>query len=106
MKPVVLALALLLSLLASGIANAADNRETAGEPGAGTWGLDPKATSASLARDGWKFLAMSTMSWPDGRQAIVTLWMSKLGDYARCFDYFDAALKQAGGKCERSGTGL
>jgi hypothetical protein len=103
MKSVLLALALLLTPL---VAHAADNRETAGEPGAGVWGVDPKATSASLARGGWKFLAMSTMSWPDGRQAVVTMWQSKLGDFARCFDYFDAGLKQAGGKCERSGTGL
>ena len=62
--------------------------------------------AAQLARDGWKFLAMSTMSWPDGRQAVVTLWQSELGDYARCFDYFDAAVRQTGGKCERSGTGI
>ena len=60
----------------------------------------------TLAREGWKFLAMSTMSWPDGRQAFVTLWNSQLGDFARCFDYFDAAMNQSGSKCERSGTGL
>jgi hypothetical protein len=72
----------------------------------GIWGGDAAITSAQLARDGWKFLAMSTMSWPDGRQAIVTLWQSELGDYARCFDYFDAAVRQTGGKCERSGTGI
>ena len=28
----------------------------------GVWGADPAITSAQLARDGWKFLAMSTMS--------------------------------------------
>ena len=103
MKLALFALALLLAPLD---ASAAENRETAGAPGAGVWGLDPSATSASLARDGWKFLALSTLSWPDGRQAVVTLWTSKLGDYARCFDYFDAAMKQTGSKCERSGTGL
>ena len=64
------------------------------------------ASTASLARDGWKFLGLSTLSWPDGRQAVVTMWNSKIGDFARCFDYFDAAMKQTGGKCERSGTGL
>ncbi len=37
---------------------------------------------------------------------MVTLWNSELGDFARCFDYFDAAMNQTGGKCERSGTGL
>ena len=87
---------------------AADNREMAGktQDGYGVWGFDEKASSAELARGGWKFLAMSTMSWPDGRQAVVTMWSSKLGDFARCFDYFDAAMQQTGGKCERSGTGL
>ena len=34
------------------------------------------------------------------------MWNSELGDFARCFDYFDAAMNQTGGKCERSGTGL
>ncbi len=46
------------------------------------------------------------MSWPDGRQAVVTMWVNQLGDFARCFDYFDAKMVQTGGKCERSGTGL
>ena len=92
-------------LFATGAAFAED-RQTSGERGAGVWGLDEQATSAALAREGWTFLAMSTMSWPDGRQAVVTLWNSKLGDFARCFDYFDAEMNQTGGKCERSGTGL
>ena len=87
-------------------ATLAEERETTGQPDASIWGLDPEATSAVLARDGWKFLAMSTMSWPDGSQAVVTLWNSELGDFARCFDYFDPAMNQTGGKCERSGTGL
>ena len=98
-----------LTLLAAGTpALAADDRESAGKPesGYGVWGFDAEASSASLAHDGWKFVAMSTMSWPDGRQAVVTMWVSKLGDFARCFDYFDAKMVQAGGKCERSGTGL
>ena len=84
----------------------ADDRRTSGHAEAGVWGLDAEATSAVLARAGWKFLSMSTMSWPDGRQAVVTMWTSDLGDFARCFDYFDAAMEQTGGKCERSGTGL
>ena len=84
----------------------AEDRQTSGQAGASVWGLDPDATSATLARGGWKFLSMSTLSWPDGRQAVVTMWTSDLGDFARCFDYFDAKMEQAGGKCERSGTGL
>ena len=75
----------------------AEDRETSGKQGAGIWGVDPDATSATLARDGWKFLSMSTMSWPDGRQAVVTLWNSEIGDFARFVrntqprpDFFDA----------------
>ncbi|MEX0854055.1 MAG: hypothetical protein WD036_12360 [Bauldia sp.] len=87
---------------------AADDREAARPPSewSGAWGLDPDLSSAALARDGWRFLGLSTLSWPDGRQAVVTMWGSELGDFARCFDYFDAAMVQTGGKCERSGTGL
>ena len=97
-----------LALLTATPALAADDRESAGRPedGYGVWGFDEEASSASLARDGWKFLSMSTLSWPDGRQAVVTMWVNQLGDFARCFDYFDAEMRQTGGKCEHSGTGL
>ena len=98
--------ALALLFMAAALPALADDRQTAGHPAAGVWGVDPDASAATLARDGWKFLDMSTMSWPDGRQAVVTLWSSKLGDFARCFDYFDAEMNQTGGKCERSGTGI
>jgi len=103
-----LALAGALLTAATLPAAAADDRDSAGNPqdGYGVWGFDPDASAAALARDGWKFLAMSTMSWPDGRQAVVTMWVSQLGDFARCFDYFDERMMQVGGKCERSGTGL
>lgn len=86
----------------------ADDRDAAGvaEDGRGIWGFDPDASSASLARDGWQFMAMTGLSWPDGRQAVITMWRSQIGDFARCVDYFGADMQQAGGKCERSGTGL
>ncbi len=92
--------------LAIAIPAVADERDSVDDFSGGIWGFDPSATSAHLARDGWTFLSMSTLSWPDGRQAVVTLWNSQLGDFARCFDYFDAEMHQTGGKCERSGTGL
>lgn len=97
-----------LALFAATPTLAADDRESAGttQDGYGVWGFDEQASSASLARDGWKFLSMSTLSWPDGRQAVVTMWVNQLGDFARCFDYFDAKMTQTGGKCEHSGTGL
>jgi hypothetical protein len=107
MKQTVIAV-LLMFTAAGSVAAQDDDRESAGktQDGYGVWGFDEEASSAALARDGWKFLSMSTMSWPDGRQALVTLWVSQLGDFARCFDYFDAKMIQVGGKCERSGTGL
>jgi hypothetical protein len=96
--------------LAAGLhqAGADERQSSAGDDGfwGGTWGLDPALSSAELARGGWRYLDMSTLAWPDGRQAVVTMWVSSLGDYARCFDYFDAAMNQTGGKCERSGNGL
>jgi hypothetical protein len=104
MRLIRLTIATLLMFAAT--ASLAEDRETGGNPAASIWGLDPEATSAVLAREGWRFLSMGTMSWPDGRQAVVTMWNSDLGDFARCFDYFDAEMNQLGGKCERSGTGI
>lgn len=69
------------------------------------WGIDPSLTSAAMARE-WRYMGMSALSWPDGRQAVVTMWQSTLGELARCFDYYDAAMVPVGGKCERAGTGL
>ncbi|MHA1157873.1 MAG: hypothetical protein ACTSP2_03870 [Alphaproteobacteria bacterium] len=97
--------ALLATMLAAAAPAHADDRETViGDNG--RWGVDGQISSAELARGGWRFMAMSSMSWPDGRQALVTMWISELGDFARCFDYFDAQLVANGGKCERSGNGL
>ena len=77
-------LAFVLLLGATGFPALAEDRQTSGgDPRAGVWGLDPEATSATLARDGWKFLGLSTLSWPDGRQAVVTMWNSKIGEFAR-----------------------
>lgn len=101
------ALLLAVALIAPAVALADDERQsTPTFPMNGIWGFDARITSAALARDGWKFLSLATMSWPDGRQAVVTMWQSKIGDYARCFDYFNEKMEPAGGKCERSGTGI
>jgi hypothetical protein len=107
MRPLaaVVTLVLALPLAAPSCAEERDH-SPAYDDSQGAWGFDPEASAASLARDGWQFLAMSTLSWPDGRQAVVTMWQSDLGDHARCFDYFDADMRQTGGKCERTGTGI
>ena len=105
MRPIRIAAAALTLTFAAAPAFA-DDRDTVDDFSGGIWGFDPNATSAHLARHGWTFLGISSLSWPDGRQAVVTLWNSDLGDFARCFDFFDADMNQTGGKCERSGTGI
>ena len=108
MRRVTIAASVLLSMMAVACQSHADDRDSTpayGE-GGGHWGVDPDVSSADLARDGWEFLSMATLSWPDGRQAVVSMWQSELGDHARCFDYFDPAMMPMGGKCERSGTGI
>jgi hypothetical protein len=42
----------------------------------GSWSPSQEDTSHGLASAGWKFLGASGLSWPDGRQAIVTFWDS------------------------------
>ena len=67
--------------------------------GESTWILDAQAESASLARTGWQFLNSTGLSWPDGRQAIVTFWQSSAGDVTRCFDYYDSNMQASGSIC-------
>jgi len=65
------------------------------------WVIVPGATSALLqltsARK-WELTGTAGLSWSDGRQAVVTFWRSN-GIYLRCFDYFTADMKSAGGLC-------
>ena len=39
------------------------------------WARDPHSTSGGLAATGWKLLGTAGLSWPDGRQAVVTFWI-------------------------------
>ena len=56
-------------------------------------------TSADLAGDATTELRDTTgLSWPDGRQAIVTFWYSGPAMY-RCIDYFDSNMQATGGLC-------
>jgi hypothetical protein len=38
------------------------------------------------------------LSWPDGRQAIVTFWKAENSVF-RCIDYFDTSMQSTGGGC-------
>lgn len=67
------------------------------------WARDPHATSGGLVATGWKLLGTAGLSWPDGRQAVVTFWISTVKEIVRCIDYFDADMTATGGKCVRQG---
>jgi hypothetical protein len=64
------------------------------------WSQSQEYTSHGLASAGWQFLGASGLSWPDGRQAIVTFWNSSEGQFVRCFDYFDANMSEVRGNCQ------
>jgi hypothetical protein len=68
----------------------------------GSWSPSQEDTSHGLASAGWQFLGASGLSWPDGRQAIVTFWDSSEGQIARCFDYFDANMSEVRGNCQHA----
>jgi hypothetical protein len=57
-----------------------------------------------MAASGWSLLAMSGLSWPDGRQGILTFWNDsadrRSGFYVRCLAYFDLNMGARGEKCE------
>lgn len=70
------------------------------------WTVLPGQTSASFAKaGGWLLADTTAMSWPDGRQALVTFWQRCYTEGAeicftqRCIDYFDADMLPTGGDC-------
>jgi hypothetical protein len=68
-----------------------------------TWQVLPGMTSAQLASsDGWELASSSGLSWPDGRQALVTFWKGPKQNYLRCVTYFDASMGSTGEGCYRA----
>lgn len=69
------------------------------------WKLKPGTWSANLARSShWELVTSSGLSWPDGRQAIITFWRQKQSSSGqtsmlRCVDYFDLSMRAARGTC-------
>jgi hypothetical protein len=59
-------------------------------------------TSAFLAISGFEQLSAAGLSWPDGRQAIVTFWKGEASGvtaHFRCVTYFDASMVETGEHC-------
>ncbi len=66
------------------------------------WSHIPGLSSAVLADDNWDLQSSSGLSWPDGRQAIVTFWLAPLENgMVRCVAFFDASFRATGESCER-----
>jgi hypothetical protein len=56
-------------------------------------------SSSFAATKGAKLISSSSLSWPDGRQALVTYWDVTGKLIMRCIDYFNADMTQTGGIC-------
>jgi hypothetical protein len=65
------------------------------------WRIVPNMTTANIAATkGARLEASAGLSWPDGRQTMVTFWL--LGDlHLRCRTFFDAEMRQSGDICEQ-----
>ena len=69
------------------------------------WKALPGLTSAKLAASGWLQTSAAGLSWPDGRQAVVTFWVSTENENQmtmRCVDYFDDDMVATGGGCSQA----
>ena len=69
------------------------------------WEWLPGMTSAKLAAAGWEIKASAGMSWPDGRQSLITFWYGEVDEGVqftmRCIDDFNESLSSTGGSCQQ-----
>jgi hypothetical protein len=73
---------------------------------ASEWEMKPGNSSANLAAtNDWDLISSSAMSWPDGRQLLITFWESQFSPkdgvriLVRCYDYFAADMQSTGAIC-------
>jgi hypothetical protein len=62
-----------------------------------------KQSTADLSLEGWELISSSGLSWPDGRQSVVTFWQprSRIQVVWRCFSSFDKFEQHTGELCKR-----
>ena len=72
----------------------------------GIWEMQPGLTSAYLARSQWIQKGAAGLSWPDGRQAVISYWEivyqlsgEELRSTVRCVTYFDTEMQETGDIC-------
>jgi opacity protein-like surface antigen len=75
----------------------------AGAAPAADWVPMLSVTTADVAAAGWELRSSSGLSWPDGRQAVVTFWLRALNTpfTIRCVTAFAADGQQTGSLCKR-----
>jgi len=62
------------------------------------WRIVVSLTSRDLANEKAELISSAGLSWPDGRQAVVTFWKAE-NSLFRCIDYFDKDFRQTGSAC-------
>ena len=62
------------------------------------WRMVVPLRSGDLANEKAELISSAGLSWPDGRQAIVTFWKAENSVF-RCIDYFDKSFQSTGGVC-------
>ena len=71
----------------------------------GDWEPDTETSSRRLVMAGFDQTGAAGLSWPDGRQAVVTFWRGQDEHYLfvyRCMSFFDADLVPTGEQCVRA----
>ena len=65
------------------------------------WEILPGLQSAGLSSVSWLMVGSSGLSWPDGRQAVVTFWRSTGTKplHIRCVANFDNVMRWTGEGC-------
>jgi hypothetical protein len=66
------------------------------------WSIQPGMKSEGMVGGGWALVSSAGLSWPDGRQAVVTFWAKAVKlrlRYTRCIDFFDNSMVATGGTC-------
>lgn len=65
-------------------------------------------TTAKLAASGWRIDTSSGLSWPDGRQAVVSFWSMTFDQgqnfTMRCITYFDGNMTPTGDMCSETSS--
>ena len=69
------------------------------------WQKLPGMTTAKLAASGFQQVSAAGLSWPDGRQAVVTFWTTTFDQKnftMRCISFYNESFQQTGDICSQA----